>query len=132
METRQVRGPVYDPKPGTVTAIAVMTLVSGIVNVLWALGLTVTVVLGTLGIGLLCVPVTILPAVLAIFEIIYGARLLANPPKPVQPSQVIAILEICCIVYGNVIALVIGILALVFYSQPEVQDYFTRLTAGKT
>ena len=129
METRQVHEPVYDPKPGTVSAIAVMTLVSGIVNVLWALGLTGTIVIGTLGIGLLCVPVTILPAVLAIFEIIYGVRLLANPPRPTQPSQAIGILEICCILYGNVIALVVGILALVFYSEPEVKDYFTRLNA---
>jgi hypothetical protein len=65
--------------------------------------------------------------VLGIFEIVYAARLLSNPPKPTQPSQAIAILEICCILFGNVVPLVIGILALVFYNQPEVQDYFAKL-----
>lgn len=131
MHSGQIYEPGYPTKPGTVTAIAVMTLVNGILNILWALGLTVTVVLGTLGIGLLCAPLTILPLVLGIFEIIYGVRLLANPPEPMQPSQVIAILEICCILFGNVISLVVGILALVFYSQPEVKGYFAALNAGQ-
>ena len=121
--------PVANPKPGTVTAIGVMTLVNGILNILWTLGLTVTVVLGSFGIGLLCVPVTILPLVLGIFEIIYAARLLSNPPGPTQPSQAIAIMEICCILVGNVFSLVVGILALVFYNQPEVQSYFASLNA---
>ena len=114
-------------KPGAVAAISVMTLISGILNILWALGLPAVIVLGTLGVGLLCAPVTILPLVLGIFEIVYAARLLSNPPRPIQPSQAIAILEICCILSGNLISLVTGILALVFYNQPEVQSYFTNL-----
>ncbi len=116
-------------KPGTVTAISAMTLISGILNILWALGLAAGTVLGTLGIGLLYAPVTILPLVLGIFEITYAARLLSNPPRPTQPSQVIAILEICCILFGNVTSLVFGILASVFYSQPDVQGYFANLNA---
>ena len=116
-------------KPGAVTAISAMTLISGILNILWALVLTAGMVLGTFGIALLCAPVTILPLVLGIFEIIYAARLLSNPPRPTQPSQVIAMLEICCILFGNVISLVIGILALVFYNQPDVQGYFANLNA---
>jgi len=112
-----------------VMAIAVMTLVNGIINILAGLGLTASIVLGTLGIGLLCAPITILPSVLGIFEIIYASQLLSNPPKPVKPSQVIAILEICCIIIGNVISLVVGIIALVFYNDPQVQGYFDRINS---
>ncbi|WP_299030038.1 hypothetical protein [uncultured Thermanaerothrix sp.] len=114
-------------KPGTVTALGVLTLVSGIINILTGLGLTGGLVLGTFGIGLLCAPITVLPAVLGVFEILYATKILANPPVPVQFSQTIAILEICCILFGNVIALVVGILALVFYSDAQVRGYFETL-----
>lgn len=116
-------------KPGMVTAISIMTLVSGILNIIYALSLTLGIVVGTLGIGLLCAPITILPGVLGIFEILYAVKLLSNPPKPVQPSQAIAIMEICTIIVGNVISVVMGILALVFYNDSTVQAYFARLNA---
>ncbi len=118
--------PVPD-KPGMVQAIAVMTLINGILNILWGLGITGSVVVSTWGFGLLCSPVTILPLVLGIFEILYAAKLLSTPPQPVQPSQTIAILEICCILLGNLVSLVVGILALVFYSDPQVKAYFQRI-----
>ena len=121
--------PRPDEKPGPVMAITIMTLVSGITNILTALVWTGLIVVGTLGIGLLCAPITILPAVLGVFEIIYAAKLLANPPTPVKPSQALAILEICAILFANVISLVTGILARVFYNDPKVQEYFARLNA---
>jgi len=61
--------------------------------------------------------------------IIYAAKLLSDPPSPVKPSQALAILEICAILIANVISLVTGILALVFYNEPEVQKYFAGLSA---
>ena len=118
-------------KPGMVQAIAIMTLINGVLNILYSLIITASIVLGTLGIGLLCAPLTILPAVLGIFEIIYASKLLANPPTPVQPSQTIAILEIVCIVTGAVISLVVGILALVFYNDQEVKAYFAKLNSPR-
>ena len=117
-------------KPGMFTALSIMTLVSGVVNIVYSLGLTAGIVLGTLGIGLICAPITILPAILGIFEILYAVKLLANPPQRVQPSQAIAILEICCIVLGNVLSTVAGILALVFYNDPAVRAYFARLNSS--
>ena len=114
-------------RPGMVQAIAIMTLINGILNILAAIGITATVVLGTLGIGLLCAPITISPLALGIFEIIYATNLLANPPKVKQPNQLIAILEIACIIIGNVVSLVVGILALVFYNDEEVKAYFAKL-----
>lgn len=62
--------PGYFQKPGRVTTIAVITLINGIINILYALGLTIGVVFVTLFIGILCAPLTLSPGVLGIFEII--------------------------------------------------------------
>ena len=119
--------PNLSEKPGEVTTITIMTLISGITNIIAALTWSFFVVLGTFGLGILCVPITILPGILGIFEIIYAASLLSNPPKPVRPSQTLAILEICMILFGNIVSLVTGILSLVFYNNPIVQEYFAKL-----
>ena len=112
-------------RPGTVTAIAIMALVSGIVNVIWGVVAAGSVLAS---IVLVClVPFAILPTVLGVFEIIYAAKLLYNPPQPIRPSNTIAILEIATILFGNVFSMVVGILALVFYNEPQVKDYFARL-----
>jgi len=115
------------PKPTLVNVIAWMTLASGIVNLFWGLGLSLTVLVGSLGFGIICMPLTILPTILGIFEIIYAAKLLSNPPQAVQPSTTIAILEIVCILALNVFSVVVGILALVFYNDITVRDYFAQL-----
>ena len=112
-------------KPTLVNVIAWMTLASGIVNLFWGLGLSLTVLVTI--VGIVCIPFAILPTVLGIFEIIYAAKLLSNPPQAVQPSTNIAILEIVCILAGNIFAVVVGILALVFYNDLTVRDYFARL-----
>lgn len=115
----------YLQKPTLVNVIAWMTLASGIVNLFWGLGLAITVLMTI--VGIVCVPFAILPTVLGIFEIIYATKLLSNPPQPVQPSSTIAILEIVCILAGNIFAVVVGILALVFYNDLSVREYFARL-----
>jgi hypothetical protein len=119
--------PAGSQKPGMVQALSIMTLINGILNIMWGLGLTATVVISTVGIGLLCSPVTILPSVLGIFEILYAVKLMANPPQPVKPSQAIAIMEICAILFINVPSTVVGILALVFYNDANVKAYFARI-----
>ena len=111
-------------KPGSLTAVGALTLASGILNIIWALGLTCSIILGTLGIGVICAPITILPAILGVFEIIYASQLLSTPSQVKQPSQIIAVLQIACIIVGNILSVVVGILALIFYSQPDVQEYF--------
>ncbi len=116
----------YQPKPGKVQAIAIMTLINGILNILLGIGLTGSVVLGTLGIGLLCAPLTLLPTVLGIFEIIGGMKLMGEPPRKFN-VQTIAILEIVAILAGNVISLIVGILNLVFYNEPPTRQYIDSL-----
>lgn len=113
-------------KPGKVQAMSIMLLVNGILNVLWGIIYTFMVVLGTIGIGLLCVPYTILPIILGIFEIVAGTRLMGNPPRKYN-IKTLAILEIISIITMNFISLTVGILNLVFVSDPETQAYLDSL-----
>lgn len=115
-------------KPGLVTAIAVMTLASGIINLFWGFVASVTA-LGTI-VGVICLPITILPTILGIFEIIYAAKLLSAQPQPVQPSTSIAVFEILTFLMGNLFSMIVGILALVFYNDLAVKDYFARLNGA--
>jgi hypothetical protein len=112
-------------KPTLVNVIAWMTLASGIVNIIWGLGASGTA-LATV-IGIICIPITILPTILGVFEIMYAAKLLSNPPQAVPPSTNLAVFEIACVLVGNIFAMVVGILALVFYNDQIVRDYFARL-----
>jgi len=115
-------------KPSLVMAIALMTLVNGIFNLIWG----VSLIGGTFGLSLLCFPVPLFPIILGGFEIAYAIKLLDNPPQPVQPSQTIAILEIVAVLVGNVFSMVVGILALIFYNDSAVKDYFARLNGMQT
>jgi hypothetical protein len=122
-------------KPGQVQAIAIMTLISGILNILASFGWIIAAIVGaftSFGLTLLCLPVAMLPGALGIFELIYAAKLLPAQPKPVRPNQTIAILEIICILTGNPYPLIVGILALIFYNDPAVQAYFTQLNAPQS
>jgi hypothetical protein len=115
----------YLEKPTLVNVIAWMTLASGVINLVWGVAASGTV-LATV-VGVVCVPFTILPTILGVFELIFAAKLLSNPAQPVQPSAYIAVFEIACVLTGNVFAMIVGILALVFYNDTVVKDYFARL-----
>lgn len=119
----------YPRKPDMVQAIAVMTLVNGILNILYAFVATVLIVIFSFGIGLLCTPITILPGILGVFEILYAVKLLPDPIQQTKPNQTLAILEICAILTGNVVSLVIGILNLIFYNDEAVKKYFESINA---
>ena len=109
-------------KPNLVNVIAWMVLTSGVVNLVWGV-VAVTGFWWTV----ICIPFLILPTVLGVFEVIYAAKLMSNPPQALQPSTNIAIFEIIAILFGNVFAVVVGILSLVFYNDQIVRDYFARL-----
>jgi len=113
-------------KPGLLSAIAVITLISGIVNLFWGFIASATA-LGTI-IGAVCLPITILPTILGVFEIIYAAKLLSTQPEPVKPSPSIAIFEILMMLMLNIFSMVVGILVLIFYNDQSVKEYFARIS----
>ncbi len=102
-------------KPGMVQAIAIMNLVDGILNCLWGLGLFFTII---------GIPVGIYSIILGILELINSSKLLPDPIKLDKPPKYIAVMQIINIVSSNVIALVVGILSLVFYNDNNVKAYF--------
>ena len=116
------------PRPTLINVIAWTTLVSGIVNFFWGLAASGTA-LATI-VGVICVPLTILPTILGIFELIYAAKLFSNPPQPIQPSTNIAIFEIACVLTLNVFSMAVGILSLIFYNDNVVKDYFAHLNGS--
>ena len=117
-------------KPTLVQVIAWMTLTSGVVNLFWGLAASGTA-LATI-IGVICTPITILPTILGVFELIYAAKLFSNPPQAIQPSTNIAIFEIASVLTGNVFSMAVGILALVFYNDDVVKNYFASLNGTLT
>jgi hypothetical protein len=124
-----LQSPITDPsqKPGKVQAVAILTLISGITNVLWMIIIGVWIIIGgvaSLGLGCFLLPVVVPPLVLAVFEIIYASKILPTPIKPTKPSQTIAILEIVCVLTLNLFAVAAGIVALIMYSDPTVKAYF--------
>lgn len=107
-------------------------LVSGILNVLAGLIITGTVVVGTIGFGLLCAPLTILPAILGIFEIVIGSKMMsATGHVRGQTVQLITIFEIVSVLWGNAVSLVLGILGLVFYNSEEVRAYYSSVESAR-
>lgn len=114
-------------KPGLVTALAILTLVSGMINIMAGLGAAIGMALSVV---LLCIaPLGLLPIVLGVFEMLYAIKLLSSLPQPVRPNQTIAILEICCFLFGNILSCAVGVVALVFYSEPAVKTYFAKVNA---
>ena len=111
-------------KPSLIMVIGLMTLVNGIFNIIWG----ISIIVGTGFLAFICAaPIPLFPIILGGFEIAYALKLLANPPQPVQASQAIAIWEIVAVFVGNVFSLIVGILALIFYNDAAVRDYFAQL-----
>lgn len=109
-----------DSKPGLYITIAAMTLTSGIVNLVWGF-------VASASTFMICLPITILPTILGIFEIVYAAKLFSSQPQPVKPSQSIAIFQISTFLYGNIFGGVVGILNLIFFNDQSVKEYFAHL-----
>jgi len=118
----------YVEKPGQVQTIAIMCIIDGILNILWAISLAGGLI-ATL-VGALCVPVALYPLVLGIIELIYGFRLSSDHPQVEKPAQYLAIMQIANILVGDVISLIIGIISLVFYNDSRVQAYFASIATS--
>jgi hypothetical protein len=112
-------------KPSLLTTIGVMTLISGITNVTWGVVWT----LGAIGsfFGVICLPLSVLPIILGVFEIVYSAKLLSTQPQPAQASPTLAAFQIAACLYGNIFSMVVGILNLIFFNDLVVKEYFSSV-----
>ena len=117
----QIVMPTNQSTPGKVQAIAIIMLVNGILNVLAGLSITGAAIVSI--VGLLCLPVAVLPLVLGVFEIVYASKMLSGKLVAVNTIKTLAIFEIANIIYGNVLSVVAGILNLVFLDDPQVKSY---------
>lgn len=115
--------PTVGEKPSQIQTLGILTLISGIINCLIGLGLMITVV-------------WILPAafsiVLGILEIVYATKLMATPIRVDKIAKHIAIMEIVNIINGALLAVVVGILALVWMGEPKIKEYFAALQRSRT
>ena len=114
-------------KPGKVQAIAIMTLVGGILAILASLAwATYVIIFGMLSFGLLCVfivfPIYQLTA--GIILTVRGSKMLGkNPQAAYSSAKSSAILQIICIICCDVFNLVMGIVSLVNQGDPQVRAY---------
>jgi hypothetical protein len=116
-ETAEWRSPTE--KPQKVQAIAIMLLAGGIIALLVGIGWAITCI------GL-AFPMTYYSFVVGIMAIVKAARLMGENARNETPPQAVAIMQIVNIVSGDVINLTLGIITLVFLSDPAVKAYFRR------
>lgn len=109
---------------GKIQAIVIMTLVDGVLNLL--LGMALIGGLATSVVGVLCLPLAAAPLALGVFEIIYAAQAFSGGTIAARPIQWLAILQVCNLLFGNVVSLIVGILALVFYNDADVKAHYDR------
>ena len=117
-------------KPGKVTAIAVNTMVGGILALLLGIGGIFgyfLFVIGTIGIGICFFPIILFPIyslVLGVMALIKGIQLLGSDPIPAyETAKTTSVMQIVNIICGDGINLTLGILNLVFLNDPEVKEW---------
>ena len=114
-------------RPGKLQAVAIMTLVGGILATLFSLmwilyGLIVA--LATMGIGCICLIGPIYQLVAGILCIIQGSKLLGKNPDPFYAkTKNTAIMQIICIICFDWINMTLGIINLVFLNDEQVKAY---------
>ena len=112
-------------------AIAIMTLVGGIMATLASAGLLMYFGLmgvASMGVGLVCClwPGPYYGLVVGILGIVKGSQLLGDNAHRSTPPTTIAVMQIVNIINGDFVNLTLGILTLVFLSEPEVRRFFRR------
>ena len=124
-------------KPGKATAIAINTLVGGILAMLLGIGGIFgyfLFVISTIGFGLCMFPIILLPIyslVLGVMALIKGIQLLGSDPIPAyETAKTTSVMQIVNIICGDGINTTLGILNLVFLNDPEVKEW-VRSQGGK-
>jgi hypothetical protein len=104
-------------RPGKAQAIAILTLIGGIIATLWGCALVLSCV------GLLW-PGTYFTLVTGILCIIKGVQLLGSNGRYEAPPLGTAILQVVNVINLDLINVTLGILNLVFLNDPQVRQYY--------
>jgi hypothetical protein len=111
--------------PGKVSAIAIMTLIGGILATILGLTLLASIGASTCGFGCLW-PGFYYSIVVGILAIVKGSSLLGANARSIPPPTGIAVMLIINIINADVIGMTLGILILVFSADEEVINYLAR------
>jgi hypothetical protein len=106
-----------DERPGKVQAIAIMTLIGGILATIISVGFMITVY------GL-CWPGTYYGLVVGIMGIVKGSQLLGQNAADQPPPSGLAVMQIINIINCDWVNLTLGIITLVFLGDEEVKSFF--------
>lgn len=104
-------------KPGNVTSVGVMLLVGGILGILTTIGLAI----GSFGVCCLW-PGLILELVWSILAIIRGSNIMNEDSQ--GPPRTLLILQIICIINGDFVNCILGIVGLSMLNDPKVETYY--------
>jgi hypothetical protein len=111
--------PRGEARPGKVQALAIMMLVGGIFSCVVAAVIALT----TCGFGLLW-PGTYLAIVTGILCIVKASALLGEGARHEGAPTAQAVMQIVCIINGDLVNLTLGIVELVMLNDPESRRYF--------
>ena len=114
-------------RPGKLQAIAIMTLVGGILatlfSIMWGI-YAIFVAIMSFGVGCICLIGPIYQLVAGILCIIQGSKLLGKNPEPFHAkTKNTAIMQIVCIICCDWINMTLGIINLVFLNDEQVKAY---------
>ncbi len=124
-------------KPGVVTAIGTLMLVSGIHNVVFSILITISLLAvyisfaaATYGIGLIALPLVVIPGiyclVVGIIEIVKGSKYLSTPPKTKVPPTVTAVFGMISLVFGSSISFILELIAVILMHGEEAKEYVSE------
>ncbi|HMB55274.1 MAG TPA: hypothetical protein VKU40_18290 [Thermoanaerobaculia bacterium] len=119
----------HERKPGKVTALAVINLAQGILSTCYAVWLVfffLVFALGSAGCGCVFVPLAVFPLVVGILAIVHATKLLPEPPQAVAPAHWLAVLQMCTLLFGDVVSFAAGVAHLVLLNDSEVSAWFAR------
>lgn len=123
----QISGPTGAAGPGKASAVGIITLIGGCWAALSTLGILIFTLIfgiGTFGFGCLFGIFAILPGTTAIMGIIQGTKLIGKEASRQKAPVVVAILQICSILYLDLIGCGLGIANLVLQNDPAVKAFY--------
>jgi len=129
-----------EPRPGALTAVGIVQLVSGGLNVamMWWLAGTAAgtvggmctglLTLGVFPIGVVCGVICFVLIPVGILEIVSGIFVLAAPERCRTLATVTGIIELVSLVCGGLLSAIAGLVTIILLRDQTVSGYLDRLS----